>query len=137
MKRLLQTIGCVAGLLLAPVAVDAAETPLGTQMETVGSAYKSLRVEQDPEKGAATAREVQQAILRAAALLPESVSKLEDPAAKAKAGAEFRLMLGRLFVTFCEVEQAFLAKDLAKVATLMESLKAQKKAGHDRFMEEE
>lgn len=130
-------MGCLIGLLLTAATVDAAETPLGAQMEIVGNAYKSLRTEQDPEKGAATAREVQQAILKAAALLPGSITKLADAAAKAKAGAEYRMMVGRLFVTFCEVEQAFLARDLAKVATLVEALKAQKKAGHDRFMEEE
>ena len=136
MKQTMMLIGCVAGLLLAPAAVRA-ESPLGEQMESVGHAFKSLRGEQDAEKGAATARSAQEAVLKALPILPETVTNLEDAAAKAKAAAEYRLMMGRLYVTFCEVEQAFLAKDLAKVATLMDALKAHKKDGHTRFMEKE
>lgn len=136
MKQTMMLIGCVAGLLLAPAAVRA-ESPLGEQMESVGDAFKALRGEQDAEKGAVTARSAQEAVLKAIPILPETVTKLEDPAAKAKAAAEYRLMMGRLYVTFCEVEQAFLAKDLAKVATLMDALKALKLDGHTRFMEKE
>lgn len=130
-------IGCVAGLMLAPAVVRAADSPLGGQMETVGDAFKALRGEQDPDKGAATARAAQDAVLKAIPLLPKTVTKLEDAAAKARAAAEYRLMMGLLYVTFCEVEQAFLAKDLAKVATLMDALKTYKKDGHTRFMEDE
>ncbi len=130
-------IGCVAGLLLAPATVRAGDSPLAQEMEAVGGAFKALRGESDPAKGAATARAAQEAVLKAVPLLPATVTKLEDAAAKEKATAEYRLMMGRLFVTFCEIEQAFLAKDLAKVATLMDALKAHKKDGHTRFMEEE
>ncbi len=126
----------MAGLVLAPMAALAADSPLAAQMELVGSAVKAFRTEKDPDKGAATAREAQQAALKAAAMLPESVHKIADPAAKAKAAAEYRLMLGKLFVTFCEVEQAYLAKDLAQVAKLGETLNAHKKAGHAKFMED-
>lgn len=49
-------------------------------------------------------------MLKATSILPETVTKLEDPAAKAKAAAEYRLMMARMLVTFCEVEQAFLAR---------------------------
>jgi len=137
MKTHMLLMSCLAGLLLAPVTLNAAESPLAVQMETVGSAFKALRTEQDPAKGAATAREAQDAVLKAAAIQPATITKLADAAAKAQATAEYRLMLGKLFVTLCEVEQAFLAKDMAKVATLLEDLKAHKKAGHTRFMEEE
>lgn len=136
MKQTLILIGCVAGLLLTPAMVRA-ESPLGGQMEIVAGAFKSLGREQDADKGAATAREAQEAVVKSLPLLPASVTKLPDPAAKAKAAAEFRLMMGRLYVTFCEIEQAFLAKDLAKVATLVDALKAHKKSGHARFMDEE
>lgn len=130
-------MSCLAGLLLAPVTANAEESPLAAQMEIVGGAFKALRAEQDPAKGAATAREAQDAVLKAAAIQPTTITKLADAAAKAQATAEYRLMLGKLFVTLCEVEQAFLAKDMAKVAALLEDLKAHKKAGHTRFMEEE
>jgi hypothetical protein len=127
----------MAGLMLAPMVTSAADSPLAAQMEVVGTSVKTFRTEQDPDKGAAAAREAQQAVLKAAAILPESVNKIADPAAKAKAAAEYRLMLGKLFVSFCEVEQAYLAKDLAQVAKLGEALKAHKKEGHTKFMEDE
>lgn len=127
----------MAGLVLAPVVVMAEDSPLATQMGVVGGAYKAFVTEKDSAKGAAVARDAQQAVLKAAALLPPSVTKIADPAAQAKAAAEYRLMLGKLFVSFCEVEQAYLAKDLAQVAKLVDALKAQKKAGHTKFMEEE
>ena len=127
----------MTGLLLAPVMAMAADSPVGTQMQVVKAAFKTCATEKDADKGAAAAREAQQAALKAAAILPASVTKIADPAAQAKAAAEYRLMLGKLFVSFCEVEQAFLAKDLAQVAKLVDSLKAQKTAGHDKFTEDE
>ena len=74
---------------------------------------------------------------KAAAVLPETITKIADPAEQAKAAAEYRLMMGKLFVSFCEVEQAFLAKDLPKVAKIIDDLKAQKKAGHGKFKEDD
>jgi hypothetical protein len=127
----------MAGLLLAPMAATAADSPLATQMGVVKTAFKACSTEKDADKGAAAAREAQQAVLKAAALLPETITKIADPAAKAKAAAEYRLMLGKLFVSFCEMEQAHLAKDLAQVAKLVDALKAQKAAGHEKFMEKE
>jgi len=137
MKTHLLIISWMAGLLLAPMVATAADSPLQAQMGMVSSAFKTLSAEKDSDKGAAAAREAQQAILKAAAILPPSITKIADPAAQAKAGAEYRLMLGKLFVSFCEVEQAFLAKDLEQVAKLVGNLKAQKKAGHEKFAEEE
>jgi hypothetical protein len=127
----------MVGLMLAPVVATAADSPLAAQMEMVNTAVKTFHTEKDPDKGAAAAREAQQAVLKATTILPGSVAKIADPAAKAKAAAEFRLMLGKLFVTFCEVERAYLDKDLEQVAKLGEALKAHKKAGHGRFMEDE
>ena len=127
----------MAGLLLAPMMAMAADSPLAVQMQAVGAAVKTFVTEKDPDKGAAAAREAQQAVLKAAALLPPSVTKIADPAAQAKAAAEYRLMLGKTFVSFCEMEQAYLAKDLAHVAKLVDALKAQRTAGHDKFMEKE
>jgi hypothetical protein len=130
-------LSSMAGLLLAPMVATAADSPLATQMEVVGSAFKAFRTEKDPDKGAATARDAQQATLKATAILPATVTKIADPAAQAKAAAEYRLMLGKLYVAFCEVEQAYLSKDMEQVAKVLESLKTMKKDGHTKFMEEE
>ena len=43
-------------------------------------------------------------------------------------------MMGKLYVTLCEVEEAFLNGKIDEVAKLVERLKEQKKAGHDKFV---
>lgn len=137
MNNRMMTIGC-ALLLLAPVCSAAEEGgPLAKQMEAFDDAYKAFRKEQDPAKGAGFAREAQTAVLKALAETPEILSKMPDDATRQKAAAEYRKMLGRVFVILCEVEEAFLAGETDKVAKLVDSLKEMKKAGHEKFMEEE
>ena len=46
-------------------------------------------------------------------------------------------MMGKLYVTLCEVEGAFLAGKMEDVTKIVESLKALKKDGHKKFMKEE
>jgi hypothetical protein len=135
-KRFLLMMGCVAALAMMPTLATA-DTPLTERMDEVDGAYKAFRREQDPAKGAAAARDAQEATLKAILETPALISKIADPAAKAKAVAAYRKTMGRLFITLCEVEEAFLAKDLDKVAELVETLKSLKKEGHDQFMEEE
>ncbi len=135
MKSRLIVLGCAACLMLPLVADE--ETPLGTQMESFNDAYKAFRKETDPEKGAALARDAQQALIKAMAELPEVVTKMPDGSEKAKAAAEYRKMIGRCFVVMCEVEEAFLVGKTDDVAELINQLKDMKKAGHDKFMEEE
>lgn len=124
-----------AACLLSPVLADG--TPLGIQMEEFDSAYKAFRKETDPAKGAASAREAQDIILKGIAELPEMLTKMPDGPAKSKAAAEYRKMMGQLFVTLCEVEEAFLAGKIEDVAKLVETLKDMKKEGHNKFMEDE
>lgn len=127
---------CVAGWLLFTPMVMVEASPLATQMEEMDSAYKAFRREQDPAKGAASAREAQEYVLKGMAEMPELITKMPDPAAKAKAAVEYRKMMANLFITFCEVEEAFLAKDMDKVAELVQTIRDHKKQGHDKFMEE-
>lgn len=138
MKIRMMLLGCAVCLLGSVVAAeDQKDSPLAKQMEVVNDAYKAIRKESDPAKGAALAREAQQALLKGIIETPEMLAKMPDGPAKAKASAEYRKMMGRVFVTLCEVEEAFLAGNLAEVAKLVEALKEMKKAGHDKFMEEE
>ena len=46
-------------------------------------------------------------------------------------------MMGKLYVTLCEVEEAFLNGKIDEVAKIVDSLKEQKKAGHDKFVKDE
>lgn len=137
MKIRMILLGC-AVCLLGPVvaAEDHADSPLAKQMEAFNDAYKAIRKETDPAKGAALSREAQQAVLKSIPETPEMLAKMPEGPAKAKAAAEFRKMMGRAFVTLCEVEEAFLAENITEVAKLVEVLKEMKKDGHDKFMEE-
>lgn len=125
-----------ASLVTAPV-IHAEDTPLGKQMESMNDAYKAFRKETDPAKGAALAREAQEAVAKGFSELPELVKKMPEGPAKAKASAEYRKMMGKLYVALCEVEEAFLAGKIEDVAKIVESLKELKKSGHDKFMEDE
>jgi soluble cytochrome b562 len=134
MKIKLLLLGCVLGLSL-PVYAD--ETPLGKQMDALDTSFKAFRRETDPAKGAAHARESQDLILKGIAEMPSMLAKMPDGPAKSKAVAEYRKMMGELFVVLCKVEQAFLAGEIDEVAKLVETIKEMKKAGHNQFMEDE
>ena len=131
-------MGCMAALIWMPAVTKADEdTPLAKQMEAMDDAYKAFRRETDPVKGAESAREAQLAVIKAMAETPTLVEAISDPAEKAKAAAKYRKMLGMLYVTFCDVEMAFLDNDLPKVEELVKAVRESKKEGHGEFIEEE
>lgn len=115
---------------------DKKESPLAKQMEAMNDAYKAIKKETDPAKGATLARTAQDALLKSLAEVPELVTKGAE-ADKAKSVANYRTMIGKAFVSFSEIEEAFIAKDLEKVKTLVEGLREMKKEGHDKYMEDE
>ena len=135
MKFQLIMMSCAACLVLPLFAEE--DTPLGKQMESFNDAYKVFRKETDPAKGAAAAREAQQAVIKGLAETPAMLVKMPEGPAKAKAAAEYRKMLGKVFVSLCEVEEAFLAGKIDDVAKIVATLKDMKKEGHDKFIEEE
>ena len=138
MKKLFFPVMLLATACLIPTPVRAEEdTPLAKEMEGLDDAYKGFRREKDPVKGAAMAREAQASVLKAIPMVPAMVEKMPAGEAKEKAIAGYRTQMGKLFVSLCEVESAFIAKDLAKVAELVTTMKGQKKEGHDEFIEEE
>jgi hypothetical protein len=128
---------CLMGVSLPLVAEDdKPESPLARQMSELGDAYKALKKETDPEKGAASARVAQQALVLGLAELPEMLKKMPDGPAKAAAAAEYRKLMGQCYVIFCEIEQAFLAGKVEQIEGLIDNLKAVKKTGHQKFIEE-
>jgi Cytochrome b562 len=137
MKNYLFLLSCSLGLMLMPARGEEKETPLAKQMEAMNDAFKAFRAEKDPVKGAALAREAQQATLKSAMETPDLIKEIPDGPAKDKAAAEYRKMTGKLFVTFCEVEEAFLAGKVEDVAKIVAALKDMKKAGHEKFIKEE
>jgi hypothetical protein len=115
---------------------DKPESTLARQMSEIDDAYKSLKKETDPEKGAASARAAQQALALGLAELPEMLKKMPDGPAKAAAAAEYRKLMAQSYVVFCEIEQAFLAGKIDQIEGLIENLKAIKKTGHQKFIED-
>ena len=138
MKKLIFPALLLASALMLPTPIRAEEdSPLAKEMEKVDDAFKGFRRETDPVKGAKAAREAQEGVLKALPLIPALIEKMPAGEAKEKAIVAYRTQMGQLFVTFCEVEAAFVAKDLPAVTKLVDSLKSAKKKGHDEFMEEE
>lgn len=112
------------------------DTPLAEQMEHLNDAYKAMRREEDPAKGSALAREAQDAMIKAIAEVPEMVANMPDGSEKEKSVALYRKMMGNLIVTLADMELAFHDGDMAKVAEMVDALRASKKEGHNKFMEE-
>ncbi len=124
----------LAALALLPLDLRAAEdTELHKQMEAMNDAYKALRKETDPAKGAALAHEAQTWAIKSTLEVPQMVKDMTDPAEKAKAEVSYRKMMAKMIISLCEVEEAFQAGNLDKVAEIVEALKDEKKEGHDKF----
>jgi soluble cytochrome b562 len=138
MRNYAMILSCAVGLLMVPSqAADEKHTVLHDQMEAMNDAFKAFRRETDPVKGATQARLAQQAALKSAMEVPELVTAMPEGPEKAKALLTYRKMMGKLLVTLCEVEEAFLDGKIEEVAKIVDSLKEQKKAGHDKFMDED
>lgn len=137
MKKHLFLMGCAAGLMLVPVKAEEKHTELGKHMESLDDAFKGFRRETDTKKGAEQARVAQAEVLKAAAEIPELIKKMPEGPDKEKASVAYRKAMGKLYVTLCEVEEAFLSGKPEEVTKLVDALKASKKEGHDKFMEEE
>ena len=136
MKHILA--GFAASLMFVlPTMADDEDTPLAEQMDAMNGAYKAMRRETDPAKGAALAREAQDAIAKAITMTPELVEAMPDGADKAKASAEYRKMMGLLFATLADMELAFLDGDMDKVTEVVATMRASKKEAHNQFMEDD
>ncbi len=139
MKKQLVLLGCAIGLTLIPAKAegDKEHTPLEKQMESMNDAYKALRKETDAVKGASLARDAQQAALKATLEVPAVVKEMPEGPDKVKAAVEYRKMMGKLFISLCEVEEAFINGKPEDVAKIVASLKEMKKEGHEKFVKED
>jgi soluble cytochrome b562 len=137
MKTRFFLMALAASLVLPLSADEKTETPLGKQMESFNDAFKAFRKETDPAKCAALAREAQAAVVKTLTETPELVKKMADGPEKAKAAAEYRKMMGKVYVSLCELEEAYLNGKVEDANKILGSMREMKKAGHDKFMEEE
>lgn len=126
-----------AATLMFALPVQADDTPLAEQMDVMNDAYKAMRRETDPAKGAELARQAQDAMVKGIVELPEMVKAMPDGPDKAKASAGYRKMMAGLIATLADMELAFLNNDLEKVNEIVGAMRDIKKEGHDKFMEDE
>ncbi len=136
MKKLLIPFLALGLISLVPARAEE-DTPLAKEMEKMDDAYKAMRRTEDPAEGVKLALEAQGAVLKALTLTPELVEEGAHPDGKEKGMVSYKKQMGQLFVMFCEMEEAFLAKDLKKVQDLVTALKDAKKKGHTEFVEDE
>mgnify|MGYP000270431457 CR=1 FL=1 len=132
MKISFAVVSLVAALVLPGSADD---TELGKKMEELNEHYKSIRREDDPAKGAISAREAQKLVAASLNMTPAMLTQMKDGPAKQNALAIYRQMMGQSYVLLCQIEQAYLAKDMDKVKELYDQLKSVRKDGHDKFIE--
>ncbi len=137
MKKHMILLGFALGLMLVPAQADEEHTPLGNQMESLDDAFKGFRRETDAKKGATEARAAQVAVLKSAMEVPELVKAMPDGPEKDVAANDYRMMMGKLYLAFVEVEKAFLKSDLEAVTSIVDTLKEMKKEGHTKFIDEE
>ncbi|MDX1680147.1 MAG: cytochrome b562 [Akkermansiaceae bacterium] len=121
-------------LLAIPALAD--DTELGKLMDELNDHYKSIRREDDPAKGAVSAREAQKLAAQCLLLNPDMVAKMPEGPAKTNALAVYRQMMGESFVILAKIEQAYLARDMDQAKALYDELKALRKEGHNKFVEE-
>lgn len=126
----------LSAMFIQPVSADEDHTPLGEQMELMNDAYKAFRREEDPEKGAALAREAQDAMIKAISEFPEMLNDMPDSPEKTKAAAQYRAMMGELISILANIELAFIDGDLEKVKEGVDAMRESKKTAHDKYIEE-
>jgi hypothetical protein len=135
MKKFL--IPCLAFGLITALPLRADDTPLAKAMEVIDDAYKAMRKTKDAAEGVKLARQAQEEVLKAIAMTPAFIEKGSHPAGKEKAMVSYKKQMAQTYVVFCEMEDAFLAKDFDKVQELVAALKEAKKQGHNEFMDDE
>lgn len=136
MKKFL--IPMLLGALMPVMSVRADEdSPMAKEMEVIDDAYKALRRTDDAAEGVKLAQEAQGGVLKAITMTPEFIEAGGHPDGKEKAMVAYKKQMAQLYIIFCDIEAAFLAKDMDKVQELIQPLKDSKKKGHNEFMEDE
>jgi len=134
----MRILGLVAVLLAAACAASlhAEQEELGDTMEAIDDSYKGLKSATGPE-AVKLAREAQAGALRALAVTPEMAGKMPEGVAKDLALADFRRLLGLVYLKFVELEKAHLEGKPEAAEAILVALKELRKEGHSKHIEEE
>lgn len=119
----------------APVSVQADDTPLAEQMDTLSGSLKRLRRVETNAERVELVKEAQKATMKSLEYLPEIFKDIADEKEKANATADYKMLVGQTFVKLCELEMAYLADDAERADKIKDELKDLKKEGHDKYTE--
>ena len=134
--RLLVAPVITAGLLLVqPVHAEDEDTPLAKTMQEASKALKALRKlpKDDWAGGAEAARTAAEGIRKGIEFVPVLIKEMKDGVEKEKALADYRRLMGLNYAALCQLELAYLEKDVAKVEEATKAWKALKKEGHKKY----
>ena len=106
-------------------------------MSEMNGYYKKMRRTEDGAEGAKLAREAQKTAIASLEFVPQLTEETKTGADKVKDIAEYRRLVGATFVSFCELELAFLNEDFTLVETIIDDLRDLKKEGHKKFIKED
>jgi Cytochrome b562 len=139
MKKQLRLLCFAFGMMWIPAMAqdDKDQTELGKHMEQLNDAFKEFRRETDAAKGAIQAHQAAEAVLKGMNETPALIKEMAEGLERQKALVSYRKMTGKLYVTLCEVEEAFLNGKIDEVVKLVDALKEQRKQGHKEFMKDE
>ena len=118
-----------------PAHTSADETPLAEQMDTLSGSLKKLRRAETDQEKVDLVKAAQKASLKSLEYLPEVFKDIKDEGEKAKATADYKMLVGQAFVKLCELEMAYLASDGDKAWEILGMLKDLKKEGHEKYTE--
>lgn len=119
---------------IAPVFAD--ETPLEEEMSVMGKSLKGLRRAKTTEDKVKLIQAAQLATLKSLEYLPMIFKDIKDDAEKAKATADYKMMVGQSYVKFCQLELAFLEGNDEAADELLSEIKDLRKAGHQKYIED-
>jgi hypothetical protein len=125
----------LSAMTISPLQAE--DTPLAKEMDSMNSAFKAINKEKDAAKGAELARKAQEAVMKSITLVPTLIADIKNPQEKEKALADYRRLVGESYVVFCKMEIAFLEGKMDEVTQLADAAKALKKEGHKKYIEEE
>ncbi len=132
-----QLIAAVCGFALSFGSVaHADDTPLAEKMDEAGGALKLLRRAKSNEEAIKLVRQAQTELLASIAYIPELVEAMPDGAAKEVEIIEYKKMIADSYKALCDLEIAYLSDDQDKIDDAMSAVKASRKKGHQRFIEE-
>lgn len=132
-----KTVALASLMSLALPATSFADddTPLAQEMDTLSGSLKKLRKAETTKEKVDLVTAAQKATLKSLEYLPIIFKDIKDAGEKAKATADYKMLVGKTYVQLCLLEMAYLEGDEDKADEIKGALKDLKKEGHEKYTE--